>query len=204
MPSKVHLVKAMVFPVVMYRCESWTIKKAEHRRIDAFELWCWRRLVFESPLDCKEIQPVHPKGNQSRIFIGRTDAEAKTPIVWSPDAKNWLLTKDPDAGKDWKQEEKGMTENEKVQWHYQLDGHEFEQAPGVGDVQWSLACCSPCSCKESNTTERLNCTELKASDKVGQTRFPEWPRCLLTELLDSETCLAKSWASWPSKVLQIQ
>ena len=86
LPTKVHLVKAMDFPGVMYRCESWTIKKAEHRRIDAFELWCWRRL--ESPLDCKEIQPVHPKGDQSLVFIGRTDIEAETPILWPPDAKN--------------------------------------------------------------------------------------------------------------------
>ena len=87
LPTKVHLVKAMVFPVVMYGCESWTIKKAERRRIDAFELWCWRRL-FESPLDCKEIQPVHPKGDQSWVFIGRTDVEAETLILWPPDAKN--------------------------------------------------------------------------------------------------------------------
>ena len=87
LPTKVCLVKAMVFPVVMYGCESWTIKKAECRRIDAFELWCWRRL-FESPLDCKEIQPVHPKGDQSWVFIGRTDVEAETPILWPPDAKS--------------------------------------------------------------------------------------------------------------------
>ena len=87
--TKVWIVKAMVFPVVMYGCESWTIKKAEHRKIDAFELWCWRRL-FESPLDCKEIKPVSPKGSQSWVFIGRTDAEAETPILWPPDAKNWL------------------------------------------------------------------------------------------------------------------
>ena len=85
----VHLVKAMVFPVVMYGCESWTIKKAEHRRIDAFELWCWRTL--ESPLDCKEIQPVHPKGDQFWVFIGRTDAEAETPILWPPDAKSYVI-----------------------------------------------------------------------------------------------------------------
>ena len=96
--TKVRLVKAMVFPVVMYGCESWTIKKAERRRIDAFELWCWRTL--ESPLDCKEIKPVHPKGDQSWMFIGRTDAEAETPILWPPDAKNRLTGKDPDAGKD--------------------------------------------------------------------------------------------------------
>ena len=106
--TKVHIVKAMVFPVVMYGCESWTIKKAECRRIDASELWCWRRL--ENPLDCKEIKPVNPKGNQSWIFIGRTDAEAEAPMLWPPDAKNWLIGKDPDAGKDWRQEEKGTTE----------------------------------------------------------------------------------------------
>ena len=95
-----------------------------------------------SPLDCKEIKPVHPKGNQFWIFIGRTDAEAKTPILWPPDAKNWLLGKEPD-GKDWRQEEKGMTEDEMVGWPHWLDGHEFEQAPGVGDEQGSLVCCSP-------------------------------------------------------------
>ena len=91
LPTKVHPVKVMVFPVVMYGCESWTMRKAEHQRIDAFELWCWRRLP--SPLDCKEIQSVHPKGNQSRIFIGRTDAEAETPILWPSHAKNWLIGK---------------------------------------------------------------------------------------------------------------
>ena len=107
LPTKVCLVKAMVFPVVMYGCESWTIKKTEHWRIDAIELWYCRRL--ESPLDCKEIQPAHPKGNQPWIFIGRTDAEAEALILWPPDAKNWLIWKDPDAGKDWRQKEKGMT-----------------------------------------------------------------------------------------------
>ena len=86
LPTKVHLVKAMAFPMVMYRCESWTIKKAEHRRIDAFELWCWRRL--KSPLDCKEIQPVHPKGDQSWVFTARTAVEAETPILWPPDVKS--------------------------------------------------------------------------------------------------------------------
>ena len=124
LPTKVCLVKAMVFPVVMYGCESLTIKKAEHQRTDAFELWCWRRL--KSPLDCKEIQPVHPKGNQSRIVTGRTDAEAETPILWPPDVKNWLIWKDPDAGKDWRREEKGTTEDKMVGWHHWLHGHEFE------------------------------------------------------------------------------
>ena len=153
LPTKIHLVKAMVFPVVMYGCESWTIKK-ECRRIDAFELWCWRTL--ESPLDCKEIKPDHPKGNQSWIFIGRTDAEAETLILWPPDAKNWLTGKDPDAGKDWRREKKGTTEDEMVGRHHWLDGHEFEQALEVGDGQGSLACFSPWGCKESDTTELLN------------------------------------------------
>ena len=116
----------------------------------------------ESPLGYKEIKLVHPKGNQSWIFIGRTDAEAETPILWQPDAKSWLIRKDPDAGKDWGQEEKGMTEDEMVGWHHGLDRHEFEQAPGVGDEQGSLACCSPWGHKKSDTTE-LNWTELKAS-----------------------------------------
>ena len=89
--------------------------------------------TLQSPLDCKEIQPVNPKGDQSWVFIGRTDAEAEAPILWLPDAKNWLTGKDPDAGKDWRQEEKGMSEDGMVGWHHQLDGHEFEQAPGVGD-----------------------------------------------------------------------
>ena len=123
LPQKVHLVKATVFPVVMYGCDSWTIKKAEHRRIDAFELWCWEK-TLESPLDCKEIQSVHPKGNQSWIFIGWTDAETETPIVWPPDVKNWLTGKAPHAGKDWGQEEKGMTEDEMIGWHHWLNGHE--------------------------------------------------------------------------------
>ena len=89
--------------------------------------------TLESPLGCKEIQPVHPKGDQSWVFIERTDVEAKTPKLWPPDAKNWLIWKDPDAGKDWRWEEKGMTEDEIVEWHHRLNGHEFEQAPGVGD-----------------------------------------------------------------------
>ena len=125
LPTKVHLVKAMVFSVVLYGCDSWTIKKDEHQRIDAF----WTVVLentLESPLDCQEIQPVHPKGNQSWMFIGRTDVEAETPLRWPPDTKSWLIWKDPDAGKDWEQEEKRTTEDEMVGWHHQLNGHEFE------------------------------------------------------------------------------
>ena len=146
-----------VFPVVMYGCETWTIKKAEPPRIDAFELWCWRRLLRV----CKEIQPVHAKGNQSWIFIGRINAKAETPILLPPDVKNWLLGKDPDAGKDWRQEEKGMTEDEMVGWHHRLDGHQFGWTPWVGDGQGGLACCSPWGHKELDRTEWLNWTELK-------------------------------------------
>ena len=121
--TNVHLVKAMVFPVVTYGCKSWTIKKAEHWRIDAFELWCWRRLLRvpwttrrSNQSILKEISPEY----------SLTDAEAETPILWPSDAKNWLIEKDPDAGKDWRQEEKGMTEDEMVGWHHRLNGHEFE------------------------------------------------------------------------------
>ena len=128
--------------------ESWVLKN-----------WCFWTVVLEktleSPLDCKEIHPVHPKGNQSWVFIGRTDAEAETPILWPPDAKNWVIGKDPDAGKDWKQEKKGMTE----------DGHEFEQALGFGDGQGSLAYCSPWGRKESDTLS--NWTELMNTSDHG-------------------------------------
>jgi len=152
--TKVCIAQTMVFPLVTYGCESWTMKKAEHWRTDAFELWCWRKLL--SPLDCKEVQPVNLKGHQSWIFFGRTDAEAETPILWPPDVKNWIIGKDPDAGKDWRQEETGMTEDEMVGWHHRLDGHEFEQAPRAGDGQGSLVCCSPWGCKELDTREQLN------------------------------------------------
>ena len=160
LPTKVHLVKAMVLPVVMYGCESWTVKKAECRRIDAFELWCWRRLL-RVPWTARRIQPVHPKRNQSWVFIGRTDAEAETPILWPPDVKSWLIGKDPDDGRDWGQEEKGTTEDEMAGWHLRLNAHEFEWTPGVGDGQGGLVCCDSWGREESDTTERLNWTELK-------------------------------------------
>jgi len=136
--------------------ESWVLKN-----------WCFWTAglkTLESPLDCKDIKPVHPKGNQSWIFIGRTDAKAEPPILWTPDVKKWFTGKDPDSGKDWRQEEKGTTENEMVGWHHWLHGHEFEQAPGVGDGQGILACCSPWGCKESDMTEWLNWTELNQTD----------------------------------------
>ena len=112
--------------------------------------------TLESPLDCKEIQPVHPKGNQPWIFIGRTDAEVEAPILWTPDAKSQLTGKDPDAWKDWKQEEKGTTEDEMVGWHHWLNGHESQQTPGDGEEQESLACCSPLGSQRSYMTEQLN------------------------------------------------
>ena len=125
--------------------------------------WCFWTVVLEktleSPLDRKEIKPVHPKGNQPWIFIGKTRAKAEAPIHWPLDVKNWLIWKDPDAGKDWRQEDKQMTEDEMVGWHHWLNGHEFEQAPGVGDAQGNLACYSPWGCKELDTTEQLRWTD---------------------------------------------
>ena len=127
--------------------------------------WCFWTVVLEkaleSPLDCKEIQPDHPKGDQSWVFIGRTDVEAETPILWPPDVKSWLIWKDPDAGKDLGQEEKGMTEDGMVRWHHWLNGHESEWTPGVGDGQGGLACCDSWGRKESDMTEQLNGTELR-------------------------------------------
>ena len=116
--------------------------------------------TLESPLDCKEIKPVNPKGNQSWIFIGRTDAEAEAPILWPSDVKKWLTGKDSDAGKDSWQEEKGTIQDEMVGWHHRLHTHEFEQALGDGEGQWNLACRSPWGCKESDMTEQLNWTEI--------------------------------------------
>ena len=134
----------------------------DHKESWAPKNWCFWTVVLEkaleSPLDNKEIQPIHPKGNQSWIFIGRTDAEAEALIIWSPDVKNWLIGKDPDAGKDWRQEEKGTTEDEMVGWHHWLNGHE---SPAVGDGQGRLACSSPWGHKESGMTEWANWTELR-------------------------------------------
>ena len=154
LPMKICLVSAMVFPVVVLDVradseESWALK-----------YWCLWTVVLEktleSPLDYKEIQPVHPKGDQSWMFIGSTDAEAKTPIFWPPDVKSWLIWKDLDTGKDWGQREKGMTEDEMVGWHHRLNGHEFGWAPEVGYGQRGLACCGSRGRKELDMTEQLN------------------------------------------------
>ena len=140
LPTKVHVVETMIFPVVTYRCESWTITEGW-----TLKNWCFWPMVLEktlqSPLDCKESKPVHPKGDQSWIFIGRTDAEAST--LWPTVEKNWLIVKDPDAGKDRRQEEKGITENKMVGWNHWFNRHEFEQALGDGGGQESLVCCNP-------------------------------------------------------------
>ena len=188
LPTKVCLVKAMVFPVVMFGCEldceeGWASKNwFFFLNIFNFTLFyftilywfchtstwihhrCTRTVVLEktleSPLDCKEIQPVHPKGDQSWVSIGRTDTEAETPILWPPDAKSWLIGKDTNAGKDWGEEEKGTTEDQMVGWHHLLNGHGFGWTPGVGDGQGGLACCDSWDCKELDTTERLNWTEI--------------------------------------------
>ena len=144
LPTNVCLVKAMVFPALMYGCESWTIWTVVLEKI------------LESPLDSKEIKPVNPKGNQPWILIERTDAETEAPILWPPDAENRLIRKDHDAGKDWRQEEKGVMEDEMVVWHHQFNGHELEWIPGDGEGQGNLACCSPWGRKESDRTEQLN------------------------------------------------
>ena len=132
----------------------------DHKEGWAPNNWCFWTVVLkknlESPVDNKEIRPVNPKGNQPWIFIGRIDAEAEAPVLWPPDGKSWLIGKDPDAGKDWGQEEKGATENDMVEWHHQLKGHEFEQTPGDSEEQGCLVCSNPWDCEESHTTEQLN------------------------------------------------
>ena len=129
--------------------------------------------TLESPSDCKDIQPVYPRGDQSWVFIGRTDVEDETPILWPSYVKSRLIWKDPVAGKDWEQEEKGTTEDEMVGWHHRLNGPEFGWTPGVGDGQGGLACCSSWGCKESDTTEQLNWTALK--DDWIETRIATFP-----------------------------
>ena len=147
--------------------ESWALKN-----------WCFWTVVLEktleSPLDCKEIQPVHSKGDQSWVSFGRTDAKAETPVLWPPHAKGWLIGKDPDAGRDWGQEEKGMTEDEMAGWHHWLDGHEFGWTPGVGDGQGGLACYNSWGHKESDTTEWLNWTDHSSWKNCAQILVKGW------------------------------
>ena len=148
----------MVFPVVMYGCESWTVKKAEHRRIDAFELWCWRRLL-RVPWTARKSNQSILEGDRPWDFFARTDAEAVTPVLRPPHVKSWLIGKDSDAGRDWGQE-KGTTEDEMAGWHHWLDGHEFEWTLGVGDGQGGLECWDSWGHKVPDMTERLKWTEL--------------------------------------------
>ena len=150
LPTNLLLVKMMVFPVAMYGCECWTIKKAEHQRIDALVTVVLKKSL-ESSFYCK-ILPVNPKGNQSWVFIGSTDISAEVTILWPGDVKNWLIGKDLDAGNDWRQKEKGTTEDEMIGWLHWIDGHEFESTPGVGDGEGRLVYCSPWGCHELDTT----------------------------------------------------
>ena len=156
LPIKVRLVKAMVFPVVMYGCESWTVKKAERRRIDAFELWCWGRLWRVPWTARRSNQSILKEISPGCSLEGH--AEAEIPILWPPHAKSWLIGKDPDAGRHWGQEKKGTTEDEMAGWHHRLDGRESEWTPGVGDGQGGLACCDSWV-TELDTTKLLNWTE---------------------------------------------
>ena len=148
----------------------------DYKESQVLKNWCFWTVVLEktleSPLARKEIKPVNPKANQSWIFIGRTDPEAETPILWPPDVKNWLIGQDPDAGKDWRQEEKQTIENEMVGWYHWFDEREFEQGPGTGDRQGSLVCCSPLGCKESDMTEWMNWTE-EIFETPSETRLKE-------------------------------
>ena len=157
MPTKVHLVKAMVFPMVMNGCESCTVKKPEHQRIDAFELWCWRRLLrvpWPAKRSNQSILKISPGCSLERLML-----KLKLQYFWPPVVKNWLTGKDLDTEKDWRQEEKGTTEDEMVGWHHRIGGHEFEQAPRLGDWQEGLVCCSPWGRQESFATKQLNWTE---------------------------------------------
>ena len=163
------LIDSLSYPSPFAMTRLWSMKghhvqiqELDHKEGSVLKNWCFQTVALEktleSPMDSKEIKAVSLKGNQPWILIGKTDAEAEAPIFWPPDVKNWLIGKDPDAGKDWRREEKRTTEDEMVQWHHRFNGHEFEQAPGASDGQGSLACCSPWGRKESDMTEQLNWT----------------------------------------------
>ena len=162
--------------------ESWALKN-----------WCFWTLVLEktpeSPMDCKEIQPVHYKGGQPWVFIGRNDAKAETPVLWPPHAKSWLIGKDSDAGRDWGQEKKGTTEDEMAGWHHWLDGREFEWTPGDGNGQGGLACCDSWGRKESDMTERLNWTELIHLGKCTRYFLREQNKFQILVYIDTWVCI---------------
>ena len=168
LPTKVRLVKAMVFPVVMYGCESWTIKKAERRRTDAFELWCWRRLL-RVPWTARRsnqsiLKETSPECSLEGLML-KLKLQCFGHLMWRTDSlENTLM-----LGKDWRREEKGTTEDEMVGWHHLPDWYEFEQAPGVGDAERSLVCCSPWGCKELDMTERLNWTTIISGNSLSET-----------------------------------
>ena len=155
LPTKICLVEAMVFQVDMCGCESWTVKKAEHWRIDAFEVWCWRRLL-RVPWTAKRSNPLALKEINPEYSLEGLMLKLKLQYFGHLDVKSWLIWKDPDAGKDWGQEEKGTTEDEMAGWHHWLNGRESEWTPGVGDGQGALACCYSWGCKESDMTEWIN------------------------------------------------
>ena len=168
---KVHLVKTMVIPVVMYGCERGTIKKAEHWRIDVFELWCWRRLL-RVPWTARRANQTILKEISPQCSLERLTLKLKLQYFGPPDAKNQLIEKkDPGAGQDWRQEEKGTTEDVMVGWHHWHDGHEFEQTLGIGDGQGGLACYSPWGCKESDMTEWLNWLKIIWKDPYSSSHF---------------------------------
>ena len=153
LPKKIYLIKAMVFQIVLYGCQSWNIEKAEWQRIDGFALWCWK-IPLKFPWTARSNQSV------LRYQSWRTYAKAETPIFWPPDAKNWLIGKDPDDGKNWRQKQKRMTEGEMVGWHHWLHGHESKQAPGFDEGQGSLACCWPWFAKRQKLSDWTDCLKL--------------------------------------------
>ena len=167
----------------------------DHKESWMLNNWCFWIVVLkktpDSPLDGKEGQPVNPKGNQSWIFIGRTDAEAEAPILWLHDGKNWLIGKDPEAEKDWRQEEKGTTENQMTGWFHRLNGYALEQAPGDGEGQESLACCSPWGCKESDMTEWLNGTDWLKEHYMDRKKVDESNLRWVTWLIEVQHTIKK-------------
>ena len=174
--TKVCIVRDMVLPVVMYGCESWTINKVEHWKIDAFELWCWRRLLRVPSRARRSNQSILKEINPEYSLEGLM-AKTEAAILWSTDVKCWLIWKNPDAGKDWKQKEKWKTEDKIVGWHYWLNGHEFEWTLGVADGQGGLECCSPWGCKESDKTEWLSWTELTSKNTLhSKAHIQTWLR----------------------------